>query len=54
MVVATLRVSLEDQGRLVCCHAEQWDNSQPRISLDTREEVRQSATLLATNKQNGK
>ena len=39
VVVATLRVSLEDQGRLVCCHAEQWDNSQPRISLDTREEV---------------
>ena len=42
VVVATLRARLEDQGRLVCCHAEQWDNSQPRVSLDIREQVRQT------------
>ena len=38
-VTARLRPSQADQGSLVCCHAEQWDNSQPRLSLDIREEV---------------
>ena len=38
-VTARLVAGREDQGRLVCCHAEQFDNSQPRLSLDIEEQV---------------
>ena len=39
VVTATLRPVEEDEGRLICCHVEQWDNSQPRQSLATVEKV---------------
>ena len=38
-VSALLRLSKEDQGWHVGCRAEQWDNSQPRVSLASKEEV---------------
>ena len=41
-MTATLRAEEEDEGRRVCCHTQQWDNSQPRVSLDIREQVRQT------------
>ena len=41
VVVARLRASLEDQVRLLCCHAEQKDRSQTPKILDTKENVSQ-------------
>ena len=39
VVTATLRPVEEDEGRVICCHVEQWDKSQPRQSLATVEKV---------------
>ena len=38
-VTAILRLSKEDQGLLVGCHSEQWDKSEPRVSLATKDNV---------------
>ena len=43
-MTATLRVEEEDEGRRVCCHTQQWDNSQPRQSLAMAEEVNTTYT----------
>ena len=43
-VTATLRAEEEDEGRRVCCHTQQWDNSQPKQSLATAEEVNTTNT----------
>ena len=39
-VVATLKPSVDDKDRLVCCHVQQWNiTSQSRQSLNIHEEV---------------
>ena len=40
-VSALLRLRKEDQGRHVGCRAEQWDRSEPRVSLASKDDVRQ-------------
>ena len=49
-VSALLRLNKEDQGWHVGCRAEQWDNSQPRVSLASKEEVRDSMQFSQINK----
>ena len=39
-VVGSLRLSKEDQGLVVCCHAVQWDKAEPRVTLATKDNVR--------------
>ena len=38
-VTAVLRLSKEDQGLVVCCHSEQWDKSEPKVSIATKNNV---------------
>jgi len=46
VVRAVLRPVEGDEGRVICCHLEQWDNSQPRQSLAIVEKMTAPLNVL--------